>query len=249
MRVSKLRTKKSSVSEKDKSSTDDDKSPQKKKPLDGPRRVRKKSDSVSKDINDISPNRTIIVNASHTEPRTKISSEAKSAIKQTPVDEQEVIERTADIKSPLLGPDLPQIVNGTDFDIPSVFIKEEPMDTEEVKDIWIERERKISDAEFEENLSGIEMVVDEEREVETVNADILHMNDSELVDSDEDGAAFVPPAALGKRPIADKPPSDIFKQELEKFVRETLKGGCLSLAEFKKILQLRQQGKSPKLSS
>ena len=61
--------------------------------------------------------------------------------------------------------------------------------------------------------------------------------------SSSNSGPFIPPAASGKVPLSiEKPPSEIFLQELDKFIKTTLKGGCLCLAEFKEILQLRQQG-------
>ena len=67
-------------------------------------------------------------------------------------------------------------------------------------------------------------------------------NDGDSNSSSNSGP-FIPPAASGKVPLSiEKPPSEIFLQELDKFIKTTLKGGCLCLAEFKEILQLRQQG-------
>ena len=61
--------------------------------------------------------------------------------------------------------------------------------------------------------------------------------------SSSNSGPFVPPAASGKVHLSvEKPPSEIFLHELDKFIKSSLKGGCLCLAEFKEILQLRQQG-------
>lgn len=77
-----------------------------------------------------------------------------------------------------------------------------------------------------------EMVVDSE------NHDLKFVSNCDV-----DSAPFIPPAATRKAPISiEKPPSEIFLQELDKFIKTTLKGGCLCLAEFREILQLRQQG-------
>ncbi|XP_066920648.1 DNA-directed RNA polymerase III subunit RPC5-like [Clytia hemisphaerica] len=67
--------------------------------------------------------------------------------------------------------------------------------------------------------------------------------------SNEDGSnIFVPPVAAGlkKPPLdtkasKDRPPSEIFLKELKKFCRDAIRSGCLSLAELKEVLALRQK--------
>ena len=68
--------------------------------------------------------------------------------------------------------------------------------------------------------------------------------------SNEEGSnIFVPPVAAGlkKPPLdtkasKDRPPSEIFLKELKKFCRDAIRSGCLSLAELKEVLALRQKG-------
>ena len=97
--------------------------------------------------------------------------------------------------------------------------------------------------EFSHNHAVSEMLVDSENE----NGSDFRFNNlcGETGDSSSssNSVPFIPPAASGKTPLAiEKPPSEIFLQELDKFIKTTLKGGCLSLAEFKEVLHLRQQG-------
>ena len=106
------------------------------------------------------------------------------------------------------------------------FIKQEPLDYRETT----------------EDDEMPEMVVDSQNE--QVNhskfTGIFQDGDS---NSSSNSAPFIPPAASGNFPLSiAKPPSEIFLQELDKFIKTTLKGGCLCLAEFKEVLQLRQQG-------
>lgn len=96
--------------------------------------------------------------------------------------------------------------------------------------------------EFSHNHTASEMLVDSENE----NVSDFRFNnlcgDGGDSSSSSNSGPFIPPAASGKTPLAiEKPPSDIFLQELDKFIETTLKGGCLSLAEFKEVLHLRQQ--------
>ena len=66
----------------------------------------------------------------------------------------------------------------------------------------------------------------------------------EVADADEErtNEIFIPP---GKRILEtrEKPPSDIFLKELKKFCRETVLSGCLSLADLKEVLSVKQQGR------
>lgn len=115
-------------------------------------------------------------------------------------------------------------------------IKNEP--TEETRKIKPEPTEQ--DSNIHHTLAGMEMIVDSDHELGFTN-DVTseHMPD---LNGDLFPNAFVPPVASGKAPLSMlKPPSDIFLQELDKFITETLKGGCLSLAEVKGILTLRQQ--------
>eukprot|EP00795_Rhopilema_esculentum_P009449 gene9449-17167_t len=89
--------------------------------------------------------------------------------------------------------------------------------------------------------------VDSNDLIEHSNEMAMDLDDnSSFVDGDSNSSSislpFIPPAASGKSLQAvDKPPSEIFLKELEKFIKQTLKGSCLCLAEFKEILQLSQQ--------
>ncbi len=125
-----------------------------------------------------------------------------------------------ELKPPNSNPDLGDISEVKVKSEPAEFVKSEPMDFTDI----------------EENLSGIEMVIDSDKELAS-NLDI------EIESTANSAAAFVPPSLSGKGQLSlEKPPSDIFIQELDKFLKETLKGGCLSIAEIKDILTLRQQG-------
>eukprot|EP00794_Sanderia_malayensis_P009129 gene9129-10102_t len=82
--------------------------------------------------------------------------------------------------------------------------------------------------------SGIEMIIDSDQEIKTTTD-----NDN---NSETNKDAFIPPfIPETSSTFFQKPPSNIFIQELDKFIIETLKGGCLSIAEIKEILALRQQ--------
>eukprot|EP00112_Aurelia_sp_Birch-Aquarium-sp1_P003739 Seg1421.2 transcript_id=Seg1421.2/GoldUCD/mRNA.D3Y31 product="DNA-directed RNA polymerase III subunit RPC5" protein_id=Seg1421.2/GoldUCD/D3Y31 len=94
------------------------------------------------------------------------------------------------------------------------------------------------------DVSAVEMIVDSDNEqIVNNNSNVDHFEIEEDVDSNSSSISlpFIPPAASGKAPISHKPPSELFIQELDKFIKTTLKGGCLCLAEFKDILRLRQQ--------
>ena len=90
--------------------------------------------------------------------------------------------------------------------------------------------------------------VDSKDHIEHSNEMTMDLDDdNSFVDGDSNSSSislpFIPPAASGKSlQTVDKPPSEIFLKELEKFIKQTLKGSCLCLAEFKEILQLSQQG-------
>lgn len=79
-------------------------------------------------------------------------------------------------------------------------------------------------------------------------------NTNNNVDEDsnenEASAIFIPPVASGLKKISevtahnkDRPPSEIFLKELKKFCRDAIRSGCVSLAELKEVLALRQKGK------
>jgi len=81
-------------------------------------------------------------------------------------------------------------------------------------------------------------------------------NEVEVSDKhDKDDATsliFVPPVASGQKkpPVAtkinkDRPPSEIFLKELKRFCREAIRSGCVSLAELKEVLAVRQKGLIP----
>ncbi|XP_065659341.1 DNA-directed RNA polymerase III subunit RPC5 isoform X2 [Hydra vulgaris] len=65
----------------------------------------------------------------------------------------------------------------------------------------------------------------------------IEVNDAHEENSFE---IFIPPA---KRTFEEreKPPSDIFLKELKKFCRETVLSGCLSLADLKEVLSVKQK--------
>lgn len=81
------------------------------------------------------------------------------------------------------------------------------------------------------------------------------MDDDDAIDDEMgDGASspiFVPPVASGAKRASevtssqagkDRPPSEIFLKELKKFCRDAIRSGCVSLAELKEVLALRQKG-------
>ena len=119
--------------------------------------------------------------------------------------------------------------------LPNIEIKREPCDTPNVK------QEPIEYGEVTDNENVTEMIVDSDNE-ELDNSGF----DNLCGDGDSNSSSnspFIPPAASRKVPLSiNKPPSEIFLQELDKFITTTLKGGCLCLAEFKEILELRQQG-------
>ena len=130
-------------------------------------------------------------------------------------------------------------LNGKQNDSQTVRIKSEPGINFQVKD------EPMDLTEISGNVSAVEMIVDSDNEqIVSNNSNLDHFEIEGDADSNSSANSlpFIPPAALGKAPISNKPPSEIFIQELDRFIKTTLKGGCLCLAEFKDILRLRQQG-------
>ena len=130
-------------------------------------------------------------------------------------------------------------LNGKQDESQTVRIKSEPGINFQVKD------EPMDLTEISGNVSAVEMIVDSDNEqIINSNSNLDHCEIEGEGDSNSSSNSlpFIPPAALGKAPISNKPPSEIFIQELDKFIKTTLKGGCLCLAEFKDILRLRQQG-------
>ena len=78
----------------------------------------------------------------------------------------------------------------------------------------------------------------------------VDIDDDDDSNGNEASAIFVPPVASGSKKISevtahnkDRPPSEIFLKELKKFCRDAIRSGCVSLAELKEVLALRQKGK------
>lgn len=67
--------------------------------------------------------------------------------------------------------------------------------------------------------------------------------------SDHSDDIFIPPVAAAgmKTQVLKldkvKPPSEIFIKELKKFIRNSIRSGCVSFAELKEILSMQQKGK------
>ena len=90
-------------------------------------------------------------------------------------------------------------------------------------------------------------------EVEVGAINNPHDNGNNNDDYDDNGneasLIFVPPVASGSKKASevaaqnkDRPPSEIFLKELKKFCRDAIRSGCVSLAELKEVLALRQKG-------
>ena len=94
---------------------------------------------------------------------------------------------------------------------------------------------------------GNEVEVVDDNSNKNTNNDVDDYDES---NENEASAIFVPPVASGMKKISevtahnkDRPPSEIFLKELKKFCRDAIRSGCVSLAELKEVLALRQKGK------
>lgn len=109
-----------------------------------------------------------------------------------------------------------------------------------------------SDEEIDQTASKVEIMQVTEKPGNEVEVDAYptsSANDAGVHQSNDNGDdIFIPPVAAGSKSVTcvkikrEKPPSEIFIKELKKFIRNSIRSGCVSLAELKDVLSMKQKG-------